>query len=607
MRLFAATAIASCYSAGAATPVPTPFPSYDPTPSPSISPSYSPAALPTSFPTPNGTGCTDLGGGWQYVYNDGGVCMQAFACGDNACDPSSCATDAIDYTAYSGGLITCDDTGYYSEGEFAGAMPTCWYEEPCGGWTLGSSYSYSFVWTSGSSYSYSFVSPPAPAEPSPYSFVWPSGSSYSYSYSFVWPSGSSYSYSYSFVPPPAPTTVPIPMPTAVPIPAPTAVPIPAPTISHRPTPPPSGAPMPAPTSTFAPTRFMPTSVPVPAPSGAPTPVPTPSPSSPFPTPVPTPSPTRTPVVSVTLVMFGLECDAFNATVFKLAFDTVVENATFSDEVCTDVMTDTISVNQHVTVPLFLVTRHDVVNVHEYVLNVINASVSDNSLEEAIVFIATQLGARRLGERGDGALRRLGMSSDSFSVKSVSVDTFSPTPAPSGLPTPAPSPSPTMVPTAPIPAPAVVPPPSSAPTPAPTPAPTMVAPTGTSMRATGGDIPVVVWILVVVIILLLSFALGFRLMAGGGAASKESAAPTAVPAPATQDTGLLLTEPATPQDAQNEIQISRDGPTGGGESGRMVPFWSGGGGGEGYFDLYGCACVPADAAEPSLGLGDSSEC
>ena len=85
-----------------------------------------------------GDNCTDVGGGWQYVYNDSGACMQAFACGDNACDPSSCATDAINYTALTGGLFTCDDAGYYIEGEFAGAMPTCWYEEPCG------SYSYSY-------------------------------------------------------------------------------------------------------------------------------------------------------------------------------------------------------------------------------------------------------------------------------------------------------------------------------------------------------------------------------------------------------------------------------------------------------------------------------
>ena len=97
------------------------------------------------------------------------------------------------------------------------------------------------------------------------------------------------------------------------------------------------------------------------------------------------------------------------------------------------------------------------------------------------------------------------------------------------------------------------------------------------------------------------------MAGRGAASKESATPTAdptavpapaVPAPATQDTGLILTESATPQDTQIEIKFSRggtsnDGPTGGGESGRMVPFPSGGGG-EGWIDLYGCACVPDGA-------------
>jgi len=89
-------------------------------------------------------------------------------------------------------------------------------------------------------------------------------------------------------------------------------------------------------------------------------------------------------------MSGLQCDAFNATVYRLALDSVVENATFSDEVCTDVTADAISVMNEVTVPLVLVFKYDLLNVHEYVTNTLNASVNDNSLSAAIVPFATQV-------------------------------------------------------------------------------------------------------------------------------------------------------------------------------------------------------------------------
>ena len=108
-------------------------------------------------------------------------------------------------------------------------------------------------------------------------------------------------------------------------------------------------------------------------------------------------------------------------------------------------------------------------------NVLNASVADGRLTAAIVDFATALGARRLGSastKGDVAGRRLSMSA--ASVLSVSVNTFSPTPAPSPLPSMAPTPMPTIPPTS---APTFTPTlqPSATPTPAPSPAP-LAAPT-----------------------------------------------------------------------------------------------------------------------------------
>ena len=336
------------------------------------------------------------------------------------------------------------------------------------------------------------------------------------------------------VPTPSPTTsVPIPAPTtSVPNPAPTtSVPIPAPSFTSLPTPAPTSVPIPAPTSSVAPTRFMPTSVPIPAPSGAPTTAPTLSPSSPFPTPVPTPSPTRTPVVSVSLVMAGITCagDSFNATVYKLALTSVIADGAFSRPECAEATADSVSVTNEVTVPLMTVNALGL-TAHEYVTNLLNASVSDGSFTESIVSIATRLSQRRrldAGEHGSllrrlnaggmlgSLLRRLnagGMLGSrllrrlnaggmlSAEAQSVSVNTFSPTPAPSGMPTPAPTPAPTLAPTpmptqaptlVPIPAPTTsVPipaPTTSAPTPVPTSAPTPMPTNSTTEMTTDVEI------------------------------------------------------------------------------------------------------------------------
>ena len=76
-----------------------------------------------------------------------------------------------------------------------------------------------------------------------------------------------------------------------------------------------------------------------------------------------------------------------------------------------------SVNE-VTVPLVVVSKFDVVNVHEYVTSVLNRSVSEGTLTVAIVAFAQR--SRRLEEgNGGSSLRRLdagGMAAASVEVR-----------------------------------------------------------------------------------------------------------------------------------------------------------------------------------------------
>ena len=192
----------------------------------------------------------------------------------------------------------------------------------------------------------------------------------------------------SLEPLPAPTTAPLPAPTSVPLPAPTALPLPAPTVVpiHTPTVvplaeptvvpirTPTVVPLPVPTVVLIPVPTVvpiraPVAVPLPMPTVVPLPAPVPSaatallPTTAHPTPLPTPSPTRTPVVAVSLGIAGITCEDFNATVFNLAIDSIVQNSTFSDATCADVSTDVVVVSNEVTVPLVIAATSGI-SVHE---------------------------------------------------------------------------------------------------------------------------------------------------------------------------------------------------------------------------------------------------
>ena len=250
--------------------------------------------------------------------------------------------------------------------------------------------------------------------------------------------------------------------------SPTALPVPEPTISAAPT-----------AFTSAPTISV---NPSPAPTAAPTKLP-----SPAPTPSPTPSPTRTPVVAISVGVSGIACADFNGTVYNLALGSLL-NATFSAPVCTD-LADTdysyeyvslfsdsaVQVDNEATVSLVDLAAYG--SAYALVVDVLNKSVATGSFTSAIVTFATQLGERRLSTEAavkGGGRRRLSMSA--ASVDSVSVDTFSPTPAPTETPTTPPSPAPTI-----SPSPAPTTPPSPAPSALPTEVP-VSAPTAVPVSA-----------------------------------------------------------------------------------------------------------------------------
>ena len=141
--------------------------------------------------------------------------------------------------------------------------------------------------------------------------------------------------------------------------SPTATPMAAPT---------SAAPTAIPVTTAAPTLKMTTTVvPITASTAAPTrtstSMPSPQPSTVFPTAAPTPSPTRTPIVAVSLGVEGITCYDFNATVFDLAIDSIVKNATFSDSACKGMPNNSVLVSNEVTLPLAIAATYGM-SVHE---------------------------------------------------------------------------------------------------------------------------------------------------------------------------------------------------------------------------------------------------
>ena len=62
-------------------------------------------------------------------------------------------------------------------------------------------------------------------------------------------------------------------------------------------------------------------------------------------------------------MAGITCDDFNATVFDLALDTIIKNATFSGATCADASSDWVLVSNEVTVPLVIAATYGM-SVHE---------------------------------------------------------------------------------------------------------------------------------------------------------------------------------------------------------------------------------------------------
>jgi len=72
---------------------------------------------------------------------------------------------------------------------------------------------------------------------------------------------------------------------------------------------------------------------------------------------------------------GIGCDDFNATVYDLAMDSIVQNSTFSDAGCEqpDESTSFVIISNEVSLPLAIAVRVGS-SVHEFVTDVLNQSV-----------------------------------------------------------------------------------------------------------------------------------------------------------------------------------------------------------------------------------------
>jgi len=69
---------------------------------------------------------------------------------------------------------------------------------------------------------------------------------------------------------------------------------------------------------------------------------------------------------VSLGIAGITCDDFivnNATVYYLAVNLIVKNATFSDATCADVSSDSVLVTNELTMPLVIAATFGI-SVHE---------------------------------------------------------------------------------------------------------------------------------------------------------------------------------------------------------------------------------------------------
>ena len=68
-------------------------------------------------------------------------------------------------------------------------------------------------------------------------------------------------------------------------------------------------------------------------------------------------------LQVSLGIAGITCYEFNAEVYDLALDSIVQNATFSDAVCADATSSSVVLSNEVTLPLVIAASYGI-SAHE---------------------------------------------------------------------------------------------------------------------------------------------------------------------------------------------------------------------------------------------------
>jgi hypothetical protein len=132
---------------------------------------------------------------------------------------------------------------------------------------------------------------------------------------------------------------------------------------------------------------------------------------------------------------GIDCTDFNQTIFNLALDYLIENATFSDSVCVDTGVSAVAITTEVAVLLFMAAEHG--SILLYVQNTLEDTTNSSTcgkkcFTSVLVGFATFDMSFKIETVVKNATRRLDMSS--AEVTGIAVATFGPSPAPSPAPT-----------------------------------------------------------------------------------------------------------------------------------------------------------------------------
>ena len=108
-----------------------------------------------------------------------------------------------------------------------------------------------------------------------------------------------------------------------------------------------------------------------------------------------PAPTRTPVVSVSLGLSGIDCSDFDQTVYDNACAVVLSNSTFDAASCAAYTDGTgVTLTSEVRMPLAFITQFYAgsagdSSVHSHVMTVLELAVSDGSFTSAIQTAASR--------------------------------------------------------------------------------------------------------------------------------------------------------------------------------------------------------------------------